>query len=184
MIHSYNPVKSDIILDRDGVINIDSDEYVKSSDEWIPIDGSINAIATLHKAGHRIFVATNQSGVGRGYFSLDTLTSMHEKLHRLVNKEGGFITDIAFCPHAPDDGCACRKPKSGLLTELSSKHNIQLKNTIVVGDSLRDLEAAFDVEAKAILVLTGKGKKTQQSNPNLNVPTFENLYDAVQAILA
>ena len=94
MIHSYNPVKSDIILDRDGVINIDSDEYVKSSDEWIPIDGSINAIAALHKAGHRVFVATNQSGIGRGYFSLNTLTSMHDKLHQLVNKEGGSLNDL------------------------------------------------------------------------------------------
>ena len=174
----------DIILDRDGVINVDSDEFVKSPDEWVPIDDSINAIAALHKAGHRVFVATNQSGIGRGYFSLDTLTLMHDKLHQLVNEKGGLITDIAFCPHSPNDGCSCRKPKSGLLTQLSTQHNIQLDTATVIGDSLRDLEAAFDVNATAILVLTGKGKKTQQSNPNLNASTFENLYDAVQAILA
>lgn len=182
-LHSNNSIKPDIILDRDGVINIDSDDYVKSADEWIPIKHSIDAIAILHKAGHRVFVATNQSGVGRGYFSLDTLAAMHDKMHRLVNDKGGLITDIAFCPHSPEEGCDCRKPKSGLLTQLSDKHSIQLNNAVVIGDSLRDLEAAFDVEAKAVLVLTGKGKKTQQANPDLNIPIFENLYDAVQSTL-
>jgi D-glycero-D-manno-heptose 1,7-bisphosphate phosphatase len=174
----------DIILDRDGVINLDSDDYVKSADEWIPIQSSIDAIALLHQAGHRVFVATNQSGVGRGYFSLDALTAMHEKMLGLVNAAAGQITDIAFCPHSPDNACGCRKPKPGLLTCLSDKNDIQLDQTIVIGDSLRDLQAAIDVDATPLLVLTGKGKKTQQQHPDLNVLTFENLYDAVQHILA
>ncbi len=95
----------DIILDRDGVINLDSDDYVKSTDEWVPINSSIDAIALLHQAGHRVFVATNQSGIGRGYFSLDTLTAMHEKMLLLVNNAGGKIIDLAFCPHSPEDAC-------------------------------------------------------------------------------
>ncbi|HIL92032.1 MAG TPA: D-glycero-beta-D-manno-heptose 1,7-bisphosphate 7-phosphatase [Cycloclasticus sp.] len=174
----------DIILDRDGVINLDSDAYVKNADEWIPIKSSIDAIALLHQAGHRVFVATNQSGVGRGYFSLETLAAMHEKMLSLVNGAGGQIIDIAFCPHSPEDACDCRKPKSGLLTSLSIKNNIQLEQAIVIGDSLRDLQAAIDVQATPLLVLTGKGKKTQQQHPDLNVSTFENLYDAVQHIIA
>ena len=174
----------DIILDRDGVINLDSDAYVKSADEWLPINSSIQAIAQLHKAGHRIFIATNQSGVGRGYFSLTTLHAMHEKMRGLINQAGGTITDIAFCPHAPEDECDCRKPKAGLLKSLALKHAIDLSHAVVVGDSLRDLQAADKVGASAILVLTGKGKKTQQENPQLPYPIYENLYDATQAILA
>ncbi|MEW4983757.1 MAG: D-glycero-beta-D-manno-heptose 1,7-bisphosphate 7-phosphatase [Cycloclasticus sp.] len=174
----------DIILDRDGVINLDSDAYVKSADEWLPIDSSIQAIAQLHKAGHRVFVATNQSGIGRGYFSLATLNAMHEKMRGLINEAGGIITDIAFCPHAPEDECDCRKPKAGLLESLAHKHSINLTHAIVVGDSLRDLQAADKVGSSAILVLTGKGKKTQQDNPSLPYPIYENLYDATQAILA
>ncbi|AFT66061.1 MULTISPECIES: D-glycero-beta-D-manno-heptose 1,7-bisphosphate 7-phosphatase [Cycloclasticus] len=175
--------KPDIILDRDGVINIDSDSYVKSVNEWLPIQSSILAIANLHKAGHRIFIATNQSGLGRGYFSLDTLTAMHNKMLDLIHQAGGEITGIAFCPHTPDDHCTCRKPKPGLLHDLSLKFNIDLNTAIVIGDSLRDLQAATEVGSKAILVLTGKGKKTQQENPELPYPIFETLYDASQNIL-
>jgi len=180
-----NEIKlSDIILDRDGVINLDSDAYVKSADEWLPIDSSIQAIAQLHKAGHRVFVATNQSGIGRGYFTLDTLNEMHQKMLSLVHEAGGEIVDIAFCPHSPDDGCTCRKPEAGLLENLARDNNIDLANAIVVGDSLRDLQAADKVSATAFLVLTGKGKKTQRDNPTLSYPIFENLYDASQTILA
>jgi D-glycero-D-manno-heptose 1,7-bisphosphate phosphatase len=175
--------KPDIILDRDGVINADSDEYVKSVDEWIPIANSIEAIAQLHKAGFRVFVATNQSGIGRGYYSVETLQAMHQKMLDLVNNAGGHISDIAFCPHSPDDGCDCRKPKAGLLTSLADKNDILLNHSVVIGDSLRDLDSALLVGAQPMLVLTGKGKKTQHDNPDLNLPTFENLYDAVQSIL-
>lgn len=175
--------KADIILDRDGVINLDSDAYVKSVDEWIPIESSIHAIANLHKAGHRLFIATNQSGVGRGYFTLSTLDEMHEKMLNLIQQAGGEITAIAFCPHTPTDQCDCRKPKPGLLKSLANQHDISLSTAIVIGDSLRDLQAASQVGSKAILVLTGKGKKTLQNNPNLPYPIFENLYDASQSIL-
>jgi len=174
----------DIILDRDGVINLDSDDYVKSADEWIAIDSSIKAIAQLHKNGHRVFVATNQSGIGRGYFSLDTLNTMHEKMLSLVNEAGGNITDIAFCPHAPDANCNCRKPKPGLLKILAKNNGIILSDAIVIGDSLRDLEAAVAVQAKPVLVLTGKGVKTQQQNSTLPYTTYETLYDATKTILA
>jgi len=175
--------KVDIILDRDGVINLDSDAYVKSADEWIPIDSSIQAIAKLHNAGHRLFIASNQSGVGRGFFTLDDLNAMHEKMLNLIHQAGGKITAIAFCPHTPDDQCDCRKPKSGLLTSLANTHHISLNSAIVIGDSLRDLQAATNVGSKAFLVLTGKGKKTLQENPNLPYPIFETLYDASQSIL-
>jgi D-glycero-D-manno-heptose 1,7-bisphosphate phosphatase len=177
-------LRVDIILDRDGVINLDSDAYVKSADEWIPIANSIKAIAQLHQAGHRVFVATNQSGIGRGYFSLETLNAMHEKMLTLVHQAGGEITDIAYCPHSPDDNCSCRKPKAGLYEQLALKHHIKLNETIVIGDSLRDLEAAQRVGASPILVLTGKGQKTKQQNPSLSYPIYENLYDASQALLS
>lgn len=183
MSHQPKPLH-DIILDRDGVINLDSDAYIKSADEWLPIKDSAIAIARLHKAGHRIFVATNQSGIGRGYFTLDTLQKMHDKMLDLVRAAGGDIVDIAFCPHSPDDDCDCRKPKAGLLTALAERHNINLTNAIVIGDSLRDLEAAIEVGSQPMLVLTGKGQKTRQQNPQLPHPTFENLYDAATAILA
>ncbi|ORU92154.1 MAG: D-glycero-beta-D-manno-heptose-1,7-bisphosphate 7-phosphatase [Cycloclasticus sp. symbiont of Poecilosclerida sp. N] len=176
--------RSDIILDRDGVINLDSDAYVKSADEWLPINSSIQAIAQLHKAGHRVFIATNQSGVGRGYFTLDILNEIHQKMLSLIHEVGGEVVDIAFCPHSPDDGCACRKPKAGLLKILARDNRIDLANAIVIGDSLRDLQAADKVGATAFLVLTGKGKRTQRDNTTLAYPIFKNLYDASQAILA
>ncbi|ORU90615.1 MAG: D-glycero-beta-D-manno-heptose-1,7-bisphosphate 7-phosphatase [Cycloclasticus sp. symbiont of Poecilosclerida sp. M] len=173
-----------IILDRDGVINLDSDEYVKSPDEWLPIDSSIQAIALLHKAGHRIFVATNQSGIGRGYYTTNILHEMHQKMHSIIHQAGGKITDIAFCPHAPEDNCACRKPKAGLLKDLAIRNSIDLKKALVIGDSLRDLQAADKVGANAFLVLTGRGKKTQRDNPSPPYKIYKNLYDASQAILS
>ena len=183
MSNNHPVVRADIILDRDGVINLDSDAYIKSCDEWIPIQKSIEAISLLHKAGHRVFIATNQSGVGRGYFSLDTLDKMHQKMLKLIDGLGGKITEISFCPHNPDDHCNCRKPKPGLLHQLASNHDINLSKAILIGDSLRDLQAATAANCKAILVLTGKGKKTFQNNPNLPYPHFENLYDASQHII-
>ncbi|ORU92222.1 MAG: D-glycero-beta-D-manno-heptose-1,7-bisphosphate 7-phosphatase [Cycloclasticus sp. symbiont of Bathymodiolus heckerae] len=174
----------DIILDRDGVINLDSDAYVKSVNEWLPIDGSIQAIAMLHKAGHRVFVATNQSGIGRGYYSENILNDMHKKMLSLIHQAGGEIAGIAFCPHSPEDDCSCRKPKPGLFTSLAKKYCIDLTKAIVVGDSLRDLQAAVTVGSQPILVLTGKGKKTQLQNPHLPHPTFETLYDATKHLLS
>ncbi len=149
-----------IILDRDGVINEDSDEYIKSPQEWIPIPGSLEAIARLHRAGWRVVVATNQSGVARGLFDIDTLMRIHEKMHRAVEEAGGRIEAVFFCPHGPDDACQCRKPRPGLLREIAARLRIDLKGVPVVGDSLRDLQAAQAVGAKPILVRSGKGLRT------------------------
>lgn len=160
-----------IILDRDGVINEDSDEFVKSLQEWIPIPGSIDAIAALSKAGYIIAVATNQSGIGRGLFGLDALGHMHDKLCALVETAGGKIDAIFYCPHTPEDRCNCRKPKSGLISAIEDALSISAHGAYVVGDSLRDLEAGLQKQCIPVLVKTGKGEKTlitlQQSNPDL-----------------
>ena len=172
-----------IILDRDGVINLDSDAYVKSSEEWIPIAGSLEAISRLQAAGYTVCVATNQSGLGRGLFKMADLEAMHAKFSDLLIQAGGQSVDIAYCPHAPDDQCDCRKPKPGLLKQLAERHQLDLHNTIVVGDSLRDLEAAQAVGADAILVLTGKGTRTQQQHPNLPFPIFADLAHVAEHLL-
>lgn len=148
-----------VILDRDGVINQDSDEFVKTLAEWVPIDGSIAAIAKLSQAGFTVAVATNQSGIGRKLIEPSALDSMHEKLRSLVQEAGGTIDRIAYCPHLPDEGCACRKPAPGLYLELSREFGIPLDGVPVVGDSERDLDAARAVNARPILVLTGEGQK-------------------------
>jgi D-glycero-D-manno-heptose 1,7-bisphosphate phosphatase len=149
-----------IILDRDGVINFDSDDYIKSPDEWVPIPGSLEAIAQLYQAGYRIVVATNQSGVSRGLFSAATLNAIHNKMHQALAQHGGFIDAVFFCPHADTDMCDCRKPQPGLLQQIGKRFDIPLKNVPVVGDSLRDLQAAESVGCSPHLVLTGKGQKT------------------------
>lgn len=151
-----------IILDRDGVINEDSDAYVKSVDEWQPIDGSIEAISLLYKNDFSIAVATNQSGIARGFFSIDVLHAMHTKLNELVNQHQAAISDIVYCPHGPDDECSCRKPKAGLFRQISENLGIDLSGVPAVGDSLRDLQAADIVGCQPVLVLTGKGPRTLQ----------------------
>lgn len=152
-----------ILLDRDGVINLDSDNYVKSVDEWQPIPGSIKSIAALSKAGFKIFVVTNQSGIARGYYNEDTLKAMHDKMIALVEKEGGVISGIEYCPHGPDDHCQCRKPKSGMIESIERQLGVNFKTypAIMVGDSLRDLEAGQARGCTPVLVLTGKGRATQ-----------------------
>jgi D-glycero-D-manno-heptose 1,7-bisphosphate phosphatase len=160
-----------IILDRDGVINHDSDLYIKSPEEWVPIPGSPEAIARLNQWGHRVVVCTNQSGIGRGLFGMDTLNAIHEKMLKTVASAGGSIDAIFFCPHTDADACNCRKPKPGMLQEIAARYNVDLKGVPLVGDAIRDLEAAVSVGAQPILVLTGKGKKTQQ-NPALPSHAF------------
>ena len=150
-----------IILDRDGVINHDSDQFIKSPDEWKPLPGSLEAIARLNQAGYRVVVATNQSGVGRGLFDMPTLNAIHEKMHKACAQAGGRIDAVFFCPHAADAGCECRKPKSGMIAEIAERYSVDLSGVPSVGDSLRDLEASSRLGAQPILVLTGKGKKTQ-----------------------
>jgi D-glycero-D-manno-heptose 1,7-bisphosphate phosphatase len=150
-----------VILDRDGTINYDSDQYIKSAAEWKPIPGSLQAIARLNQGGWRIVVATNQSGIARGLFDMAALNAIHAEMHRAVGLAGGRIDAIFFCPHAADSGCRCRKPKPGLLLEIASRMDVSLAEVPMVGDSLRDLEAAAAAGAMPYLVLTGKGKKTR-----------------------
>lgn len=149
-----------IILDRDGVINQDSDAYIKGPDEWRPIPGSLQAIARLTKAGYRIAVATNQSGVGRGLFDLSTLAQIHSKMHQAVAEAGGRIDAIFFCPHTAASECSCRKPKPGMLEEILRRFGADAATVTSVGDSLRDLQAAAAVGCRPVLVLSGKGNRT------------------------
>jgi D-glycero-D-manno-heptose 1,7-bisphosphate phosphatase len=149
-----------VILDRDGVINYDSDVYIKSPDEWKPIPGSLEAIARLNQWGYRVVVATNQSGIGRGLFEMDTLNAIHDKMMRAVAQAGGRIDAVFFCPHTNADRCNCRKPKTGMFEEIAARYNADLADVPAVGDSLRDLLVAEAVGAQPMLVLTGKGKKT------------------------
>lgn len=151
-----------IILDRDGVINHDSDAFIKSPDEWIPIKGSLEAIARLNQAGYRVVVATNQSGVGRGLFDMMTLNAIHQKMHNAAQQVGADIDAVFFCPHAADDNCDCRKPKAGMFEEISKRFGVSLRGGVAtVGDSLRDLQAGFIAGCAPYLVLTGKGEKTR-----------------------
>lgn len=149
-----------IILDRDGVINHDSDHFIKSPDEWIPIPGSLEAIARLNQAGYRVIVSTNQSGIARGLFNILTLNAIHQKMHTAAQRVGAHIDAIFFCPHLADDNCDCRKPKPGMLQEIAKRYDVSLKGVPTIGDSLRDLQAGFVSGCTPYLVLTGKGEKT------------------------
>lgn len=149
-----------VILDRDGVINHDSEHYIKSPDEWKPIAGSLGAIARFTQSGYRVVIATNQSGLGRGLFDMAALNAMHDKMHKAVNQLGGRIDAVFFCPHAQDAGCECRKPRPGMLREIGERFDVDLTGVAAIGDSLRDLQAASAVGARPILVLTGKGEQT------------------------
>ena len=150
-----------IILDRDGVINHDSPDFIKSPAEWIPIPGSLEAIARLNQAGYRVVIASNQSGIAREFFDMSTLNAIHAKMHNLAQQVGADIDAVFFCPHAAADNCDCRKPKPGMFTEISQRYKISLKGVPVVGDSLRDLQAGYVSGCVPYLVLTGKGEKTQ-----------------------
>ena len=152
-----------VILDRDGTINQDSDQYIKSPAEWKPIPGSLEAIARLTQGGWRIAVATNQSGLSRGLFDMSTLNAIHAEMHRAVGQAGGRIDAIFFCPHAADSNCECRKPKPGLLREIASRFGVDLKGVPMIGDSIRDVAAAAAAGAQPWLVLTGNGRKTRDA---------------------
>ena len=174
-----------IILDRDGVINFDSDAYIKSPDEWKPIPGSLEAIARLNQAGYHVVVATNQSGIGRGLFEMATLNAIHEKMHRALAQVGGRIDAVFFCPHAQDAGCNCRKPQPGLFEEIASRLNVSLDGVPSVGDALRDLQATTAVGGQPILVLTGKGKKTQVAGDlPAGTQVYADLAEAVKHLIA
>lgn len=177
-----------VILDRDGVINQDSDAYVKSADEWIPIPGSATAIARLCNAGYTVAVATNQSGLARGYFSQDDLNAMHNKMTALIEAEGGALAHIAWCPHGPDDGCDCRKPLPGLIDQITERLNASTTGATLVGDSLRDLEAGLARGCTPVLVRTGKGlntEKTVSQHAQLaDVQVFDDLAGWVDHLLS
>ena len=172
-----------LILDRDGVINQDSDAYIKSPEEWIPIPGSLEAIALLTRKGYRIVVLTNQSGLARGLFDLPTLERIHARMLSAIAAAGGRIEDIFWCPHGPEDGCDCRKPKPGLFHAFAAKYQTDLSGIPAIGDSYRDLQAAWSVGASPILVETGKGIRTLARHPDPSVPIFSNLYEATLYLL-
>lgn len=167
-----------VILDRDGVINRDSEAYIKSLEEWIPYPQAIDAIGRLSRAGWTVAVATNQSGIARGYYSEKTLQAMHQRLLELVHAVGGEIAAIAYCPHGPDDGCDCRKPKAGLLAQIRQRCDLpDLAGAWMVGDSLRDLQAGVAAGCHTALVRTGKGARTETRHPESlrDVPVFDDL---------
>ena len=174
-----------VILDRDGVINHDSDQYIKSPSEWRAIPGSIEAIARLHQNGYRIAVATNQSGIGRGLFDMATLNAINDKMMELVFRQGGRIDALFFCPHTAVEACNCRKPRTGMLEEIAARFHTELKGVPVVGDSLKDLQAAESVGAQPILVLTGKGQMTRKDGglPKKTL-VFDSLADATRHLIA
>jgi len=173
-----------VLLDRDGVINHDSDDYIKSPEEWHPIAGSLEAIALLNKHDYKVVVITNQSGLSRGYYDESILAAIHEKMHHLVADKGGIIDSIFYCPHHPDDNCACRKPKPGLLNQFAKENNTSLTNVYFIGDKLGDAQAAIAAGAKPMLVKTGTKKNTFNKNSNINSPIFEDLYDAAKFIIS
>ena len=148
-----------VILDRDGTINDDRDDYVKSADEWVPLPGALEAIARLNQAGWHTVIATNQSGIGRGLFDMAALNAMHLKLNQLLQKLGGRIDAVFFCPHTAQDGCACRKPLPGLLTQIGERYGVDLTEVPMVGDSLRDLQAAVAAGCRPHLVRGGKAAR-------------------------
>jgi D-glycero-D-manno-heptose 1,7-bisphosphate phosphatase len=174
-----------IILDRDGVINYEREQFIKSPDEWRPIPGSLEAIARLNHAGFRVVVATNQSGLGRRLLDTATLISIHEKLHKALAQVGGRIDAVFFCPHTADANCDCRKPKPGMLADIGQRFGVELTGVPCIGDSLRDLQAAEACGAQPILVLTGKGEKTlRDGNFPKNTIIFPDLAFAATALLA
>ena len=173
-----------VILDRDGVINIDSDKFIKRPEEWKPIPGSLEGIARLNHSGFHVVVATNQSGIGRGLFDMTMLNAINEKMIDALAQVGGRLDAIFYCPHAAEAACNCRKPKSGMFEEIGERFNAPLRGIPSVGDSLRDLQASVAVGAQPMLVLTGKGEKTQaQGGLPEGTQIFPNLGVAVKAII-
>lgn len=174
-----------IILDRDGVINFESKDYIKTPDEWLPIPGSLEAISLLTKAGYTIAVATNQSGVGRGFYTEADLTLINQKMLKSVAALAGKADKVFYCPHHPEDGCSCRKPGTGLFEQIADYYQLDLKGIFAIGDSLRDIKATMKVGCEPILVLTGNGEQTLLNNRELvdEIPVFPDLLSAVQKLL-
>ena len=179
------PQQKMVILDRDGVINHDSDQFIKSPREWKPIDGAVEAIARLNQNGYRVVVATNQSGIGRGLFDMATFNAINDKMMELVFRQGGRIDAIFFCPCTAEQQCHCRKPDTGMFEDIAARFGIGLNGVPAIGDSLRDLEAAAKVGCMPILVLTGKGKTTKEkAGLPRGTKTFADLAEAVKFLVA
>ena len=170
-----------IILDRDGVINLDSDQFIKKPEEWKPIPGSLEAIARLNQADYRVVVATNQSGIGRGLFDMPMLNAIHDKMHKACALVGARIDAVFYCPHTAESHCLCRKPKTGMFEEIAERYNTGLAGIPTVGDSLRDLQSAAAMGAQPYLVLTGKGVKTQAAG---NLPEGTAVFADLAAVVA
>jgi D-glycero-D-manno-heptose 1,7-bisphosphate phosphatase len=171
------------MIDRDGVINEDSGEFIKSVAEWRPIERSLDAIAALTRAGVRVAVVTNQSGVGRGLFDEDALREIHRHMQAAVRAAGGNLAGIYYCPHLPDAGCECRKPRPGMFLALERELGASVRGTPFIGDRRSDLDAAEAVGARAILVRTGKGRATEEAAIARGVPVFDDLWEAVRGLL-
>lgn len=171
-----------IILDRDGVINADSPEYIKSADEWLPLPGSLEAIARLTRAGYTVVVASNQSGLGRGLFDADALAAIHRKMLGAIEGAGGALAGVFICPHTPAQNCECRKPRAGLFRQIAEEFKLSLKGVPAIGDSARDLEAARCAGARPILVLTGNGQDTLDAGES-GVEAYRDLGAAADALL-
>ena len=169
-----------IILDRDGVINADSEAFIKSPAEWIPIPGSLEAIARLNQADYCVVVATNQSGVARDLFTMPTLNAIHQKMHAAAQSVGAEIDAVFFCPHAAENNCDCRKPKIGMFREISQRYDVNLKNIPTVGDSLRDLQAGYMAGCTPYLVRTGKGQKTEEKG---GLPPGTKIFSDLSAVV-
>ena len=175
-----------VILDRDGVINQDSDNFVKTPDEWLPINGAAEAVARLNLAGFTVAVATNQSGIGRKLIDRPSLEAIHDKMRQHVRAAGGDIDRIVYCPHAPDAGCDCRKPLPGLLHTLSRQYGVSLDGVAMIGDSLRDIDAAVAAGGYPVLVLTGNGNETAAAleGAGRQVATYQDLGAAADGLIA
>ena len=174
-----------VILDRDGVINYDSEYFIKSTNEWYPIDGSLEGIARLSRAGFDIAVATNQSGIGRKLLDVATLESIHRKMLAAVRKAGGDIGKIVYCPHLPNAGCDCRKPQPGLLLQLSRNYSVPLTGVPIVGDSVRDIDAAVAAGGRPILVRTGNGTQSEAAlaKRGLEIDVYDDLAQFAEAFV-
>jgi len=179
-----NPPNKLIILDRDGVINFDSDDYIKSMEEWLPIESSLKAIAKLNHAGYKVGVATNQSGIARGFFDLTALTMIHKKMEMMLAQHGAQIHALEFCPDHPEEAGPNRKPNPGMALKLLEQFQVTPGDTWFIGDSLSDIQCAENAGCKPALVLTGKGERTKSSGKlSRDVPVFKDLAQFVELLL-
>jgi D-glycero-D-manno-heptose 1,7-bisphosphate phosphatase len=173
-----------VMIDRDGVINEDSGEFIKSVDEWRPIRGSLEAIAALHRGGFKVAVVTNQSGVGRGLYTEAALAQIHEHMRERVRAAGGELAGVYYCPHLPDAGCECRKPRPGMFRALERELQVSVAGAPYIGDRLSDVEGAEAVGARPMLVRTGTGAATEAVLRPGRVPVFDDLAAAARSLLA